>query len=270
MSTNDRQTLEATYVAVATTTRRRCLPPRPRVPVPMSLHQRWRERPRRRARRLTPVRPDGVVHAIVGRVPCPCLRAHSVQENRAARVRVFVRSCEERSGLADSVAVGSRTSLIPRWNRTRSRARIGCSTIARMMLAPCSASSMLSASLRPGQWPGLRALTTPARGTDWQLCDGGRSDEDHNHVDDHVDRAYRGLITSVPHGTPPDRRNGFRSAHSANLERILTTSQPVAGPPRAVDLHTIGRELPGLSRRGVLRTTRRNEVAFTTGATRPG
>jgi hypothetical protein len=26
-------------------------------------------------------------------------------------------------------------------------------------------SSMLSAALRPGRWPGLRALTTPARGT---------------------------------------------------------------------------------------------------------
>jgi hypothetical protein len=99
-------------------------------------------------------------------------------------------------------------------------------TIAWMMLAPCSASSMLSASLRPGHRPGLRALTTPARGTDWQLRDGGRSDEDHNDVDDHVDRAYGGLITSVPHGTPPVRHNGIRSAHSADalrarLERIL-------------------------------------------------
>jgi hypothetical protein len=103
---------------------------------------------------------------------------------------------------------------------------VGHATIARMMLAPCSASSMLSASLRPGHGPGLRALTTPARGTDWPLRDGGQSDEDHNDVDEHVDRAYGGLITSVPHGTPPVRHNGIRSAHSADaprarLERIL-------------------------------------------------
>jgi hypothetical protein len=71
---------------------------------------------------------------------------------------------------------------VPRWS---------VATIAPMMLAPCSASSMLSAALRPGPWPGLRALTTPARGTDRQLRDGGRSDEAHdaeahNAVDDGI------------------------------------------------------------------------------------
>ena len=183
MSTNRRQTLEATYVAVATTTRRRCLPPRPRVPVSMSLHQRWRERPRRRARRLTPGRPDGVVHAIVGRVPCLCLRTHSVQKNRAARVRMFVPGCEERSGPADGIAMCSRTRPIPRWNGIRSRDRIGSghhrADDAGAVLGIVNA--LRFASTRP--WPGLRALTTPARGTDWQLRDGGRSDEDHNGVD---------------------------------------------------------------------------------------
>ena len=54
MSANRRQMLEAAHVAACTTTRRRSLPPRPRVPVPMSLHQRWRERPRCRALHLTP------------------------------------------------------------------------------------------------------------------------------------------------------------------------------------------------------------------------
>lgn len=88
MSTNRRQTLEATYVAVGTTTRRRSLPPRPRAPVPMSLHQRWRERPRCRARHLTPGRPDGVVHAIVGRAACRGPRAQVVQDTRAARVHI--------------------------------------------------------------------------------------------------------------------------------------------------------------------------------------
>ena len=226
MSTNRRQTFEATYVAVATTMRRRCLPPPSRVPVPMSMHQRWRERPRRRAWRLTPGRPHGVVHAIVGCVSRPCLRAQSVQGNRAARARVFVHNCEERSGPADGGAMGLLTAGFFGGTMLDLALELGHFTIAAMMLAPCSASSMLSASLRPGQWPGLRALTTPARGTDWQLRDGGRSDEDHNDVDDQVDRAYVGLITSVPHGTPPVRHNGIRSAHSADaprarLERIL-------------------------------------------------
>jgi hypothetical protein len=35
----------------------------------------------------------------------------------------------------------------------------------------------------------------------------------HNDVDDYVDRAYGGLIISVPHGTPSVRHNGIRSAH---------------------------------------------------------
>jgi hypothetical protein len=133
-----------------------------------------------------------------------------------------------------SKEVGQRMAW--QWVRVRARffggttlhlaPELGQSTIAPKMLAPCSPSSMLSAPLRPGQWPGLRALTTPARGTDRQLRDGGRSDEDHNDVDDYVDRAYGGLITSVPHGTPPVRHNGIRSARSADaprarLERIL-------------------------------------------------
>ena len=93
--------------------------------------------------------------------------------------------------------------------------------------------ALRSASTRP--WPGLRALTTPARGTAGQLRDGGRSDEAHNDVDDDIAQAYVGLIPSVPHGTPPVRHNGLRSAHSADRPKgtvwsaSLTTSQPVAG-----------------------------------------
>ena len=135
----------------------------------------------------------------------------------------------------------------------------GHATIARMILAPCSASSMLFASLRPGQWPGLRALTTPARGTDWQLRDGGRSDEDHNDVDDHVDRAYGGLITSVPHGTPPVRHNGIRSAHLADAPRARLERT----------LHDITVGIRGPWRCRVLRTTHRQEAAFTSGMIAP-
>ena len=95
----------------------------------------------------------------------------------------------------------------------------GHATIARMMLAPCSASSMLSAALRPGNRPGLRALTTPARGTDWQLCDGGRSDEDNNDVDDQrrsgVWWAHHLSAARYSSGS----HNGIRSAHSADASR---------------------------------------------------
>jgi hypothetical protein len=128
---------------------------------------------------------------------------------------------------------------------------------------------MLSASLRPGPWPGLRALTTPARGTDWPLRDGGHLMTGHNDVDANITRAYGGLITSVPHGTPPVRHNGIRSAHSADRPKGTVWSASsqhrslLQDHRSAVDLHTVGCELHGFSRRRVLRTTRRNEAAFT-------
>jgi hypothetical protein len=128
-------------------------------------------------------------------------------------------------------------ALFSRRTRNRSAWRSSRSTIARMMLAPCSTSSMLSASLRPGPWPGLRALTTPARGTDWPLRDGGHLMTVHNDVDANITRAYGDVITSVPPGTPPVRDNGIRSAHSADRPKgtvwsaSLTTSQLVAGSP---------------------------------------
>ena len=68
--------------------RRRSVPPSSSVSVSQSVNQRWRERPRCPARRVTPGRRDGVVHAIVGRVACRCLRAQFVQDKRAARVHV--------------------------------------------------------------------------------------------------------------------------------------------------------------------------------------
>jgi hypothetical protein len=61
----------------------------------------------------------------------------------------------------------------------------------------------------------------------------------------------------------------LRSAHSADRLKgtawsaSFTTSQPVAGPPTAIGLHTVGCELHCFSRHRVLRTTRRNEAAFT-------
>jgi hypothetical protein len=190
---------------------------------------------------------------------------------RIAPPRVHVARPEATTEVCPRVPPGSVRARAAFSRRTHagSVASSNGTTIASMMLAPCSASSMLSASLRPGRWPGLRALTTPARGTHWQLRDDGHLMTVHNDVDANSTRAYGGLITSVPHGTPPVRPNGIRSAHSADCPKgtvwsaSLTLSQPIAGPPRAVGLHTAGCELQCLSRRRVLRTTRRNEAALT-------
>jgi hypothetical protein len=97
----------------------------------------------------------------------------------------------------------------------------------------------------------------------------------HNDVDANITWAYGDVITSVPPGTPPVRHNGIRSAHSADRPKgtvwsaSLTTSQSVAGSPISGCLHTVGCELHGFSRRRVLRTTRRNEAAFTRGVIAP-
>jgi hypothetical protein len=65
------------------------LPPFLSVPMSQSVNQRWRERPRCPAPRVTPGRRDGGVHVIVGRVARRRVRAVNVQDERAARVHVF-------------------------------------------------------------------------------------------------------------------------------------------------------------------------------------
>jgi hypothetical protein len=273
MSGNRRQTLEGAYVAVPATARRRSLPPRPRVPVPMSLHQRWRERPRLRALHLTPRRSDGVVHAIVGRAACRCPRARFLQE-RSRRLCPYVRGqitpqkCGDafrRNRFAYKPRSPSRThaSSVARSNRT---------TIAPMMLAPCSASSMLFASLRPGRWPGLRALTTPPRGTHLQLRDGGHPDDGSQRLTTMLTRASGGRMVALSRAArallrfattasgariPPTAPRGTVWSASSQHRSLLQDHRSV------VDLHTVGCELHGFSRRRVLRTTRRNEAAFT-------
>jgi hypothetical protein len=140
------------------------------------------------------------------------------------------RDSPEESGLqAEQESVRARRkSSRPNGHLSRSRSRHR--TIARLMLAPCSTSSMLSASLRPGQRPGLRALTTPPRGTfsattRWSAtC---RSLEDHSkRVDAGIAQAYVDIITSVPHGTPSVRRHGLRSAHPASAHRARYRAHP--------------------------------------------
>ena len=122
-----------------------------------------------------------------------------------------------------------------------------------MRMTQCSASSNALRCASTALSRGLRALTTPARGTDWQLRDGGRSDEDHNDVDDHVDRAYGGLITQC-------RTALLRFATTASGARIRST---LSGHGSSASFTTSQFGVSGLWRYRVLRTTRRYEAAFT-------
>ena len=150
-------------------------------------------------------------------------------------------------------------------HESRSRRR----TIARLMLAPCSASSMLFASLRPGRRPGLRALTTPPRGTSRLLRDGRLSDDSvarEKRLTRESRRRIVGVITSVPHGTSSVRRHGQRSAHPVGAHRARHRAQPsqhrspVARPTDAVSRRALSCEHRDLSRRIVLRIMRRERL----------
>jgi len=165
MTANCVQASLSQQLAASTTSRRRSVPPSPPEPVFAVADQRWRERPRCPALTVTPGRRDGVVHAIVGRAACRCLRAQFAPHGRAAHVRVLVsRFAEEFGRRVEQKPVRARR--MDSWKKRHVVTSRSCRrTIASLMLAPCSASSMLFASLRPGRRPGLRALTTPPRGT---------------------------------------------------------------------------------------------------------
>ena len=89
MTANDVQAFLPQHFAASVALRRRFVPPALSVPLSQSVNQRWRERPRCPASRVTPDVRDGVVHAIVGRVVCRCLCEQVVQKERAACVQLF-------------------------------------------------------------------------------------------------------------------------------------------------------------------------------------
>ena len=166
MTANCGQAFPPQQLGATVSVRRRFVPPSLPEPVSQSQNQRWRERPRCPALPVAPERRDGVVHASVGRVPCRC-RACSARAGRTrgppAHDRVQVRRDK---AVCDPLTdwVRSRGHL-SRKNIAFGKQDFASGTIAPLMLAPCSASSMHFASLRPRRGPGLRALTTPARGT---------------------------------------------------------------------------------------------------------
>lgn len=127
------------------------MPPSLPESVSQSLNQRWRERPRCPASRVTPGRRVGVVHAIVGRAACRCVRAQVLQDERAARVFVFVSRFAGMKRRMNRTEIGSRASLrFPGRNLAFADPDLAVAPIADFSLAPCSASSTLFASLRPG------------------------------------------------------------------------------------------------------------------------
>lgn len=153
------QTLLLEQLGASASVRRRFVPPSLPEPVSQSQNQRWRERPRCPALPVAPERRDGVVHAIVGRVAC---RRHgcSARAGRTRRPRVHDhvevrRDKAVRDPLADRVR--SRGNL-SRKNVAFGKSVFGPDTIASLMFVPCSASSMLFASLRPGRGPGLGGI----------------------------------------------------------------------------------------------------------------
>ncbi len=266
MSTKRRQTLEATYVAVTTTTRRRSVPTRPSTPMPRSLQERWRERPRCRARHLTPRSSDGVVHAIASRRPCPSLRARSMQENRAACLSI----CVARSGPKHSAGIVSRTCQVLPQNMRTISARIEphhhraddadavLDVVNALRFAPtrpvAGPSGIDDASARH-RWAMTRwwidlmrrttRLTTTSRGrilTSFRQC---------------RTALLRSATMASGARIPPMATRARFGAHPSQHRSLLQDYRP------AVDLHTVGCELHGFSRRRVLRTTRRNEAAFT-------
>jgi hypothetical protein len=207
--------------------RRRSVPPSLSTSMSQSLNERWRERPRRPALPVAPERRDGVVHAIAGRVTGRD-HARPVHAGRTRRPRAHVRvRIRRHKAASDSITDRfASVAVLSRRNVAFIKSDLVPCTIASLMLVPCSASSMLFASLRPGRRPGLRALTTPARGTDWQWRDGDHCDGRSREVDEDRTQAYCKFITPVPPGTPPVRHNGIRSAQLADAPRARFRAHP--------------------------------------------
>jgi len=152
------------------TSRRRSVPPSLPEPKPLSLNQRWRERPRCPASRVTPGRRGGVVHAIVGRAVSR-VSAQRVRQGETRRPPACVVGVFLSENQADNyTGAWSRRAPFTSIRAHTAAPQMCACTIACSMLAPCSPSSMLFAALRPGPWPGRRALTTPVRGTTWAIA----------------------------------------------------------------------------------------------------
>ena len=150
---------------------RRSLPTAVLPPVHGPMSQRWRERPRCPA--LTAVPSPWRRGRSRHRWPCrvslsvECVCPGRTRQPRAPDLSLVLPNNKHRNQRAHLSDMPPTSSGRMRSVRTHGP---GAVTIAHVSLAPCSASSMLFAPLRPGTGPGLRALTTPVRGTFMGPC----------------------------------------------------------------------------------------------------
>jgi hypothetical protein len=121
MTANHDQAPLSQQLAASTPSRRRPVPPSRSAPMSQSVNQRWRERPRCPASRVTPGRRDGVVHAIVGRAACH-VSAQRVRQGETWRPPVCVVGVFLSENQADNhTRAWSRRALILEAPRTHGR-----------------------------------------------------------------------------------------------------------------------------------------------------
>ena len=210
--------------------RRRFVPLSPSVAVSQSVNQRWRERPRCPARRLTPGHRDGVVHAIVDRAARRRFRAVNVQDERAARAHVLGATFAGRMRLANRTEISSGASSVfpPEASRLQTQIQASHHRVLDAGAVLGIVNALRSASTRPSAGP---AGIDDASARHVQQLRDGRQPVDHSKmVDAGIAQAYVDIITSVPHGTPSVRRHGLWSAHSAGApgHGIERNSQKIA------------------------------------------
>jgi hypothetical protein len=230
------------HLAAGTKARRRFVPPSLSVPMSQSVDQRWRERPRCPALRVTPKQSRRGRSRHRWSCQVTVVFDAVVQEERAAHVHVRASGFTGTTGRRIA-----RQSACARhgfsWTKCPIAERsFGRSTLAHSMLAPCSASSMLSAPLRPGRRPGLWALTTPPRGCFRQLRDGGQRVISRMRLTRESCRRMLASSRQCRTALPPvaDTANGarIRSAPTGHdIERNPKTSQTDTRRPRAVRRH---------------------------------
>ena len=194
--------------------------------------QRWRERPRCPAPRVAPAAETGSFTPSLAVPHVAVCAACLSTKKRAARVPVCVVNFSGRSDPTNQ----SRTHWTIAANCFRTLRTIARAIATRHHRAFSlrRARRRQCSSLRfDPAGPGLRALTTPARGTTWAFARWPASDwlgrRPRSEVDAGFPQAYVDVIASVPHGTSS-------ASHPVHAERVSsrrssgTTPTPHGSP----------------------------------------
>ena len=220
MTANRVQASLAQQLAASTSPRRRSVPPSLPEPMSQSLHQRWRERPRCPALRVAPAPGDGVVHAIAGRAVCH-VSVQRVRQEETRRPPACVRGRVSPDNPPDKSRAHWHDAqpLLPDPRDDTPHQLCAC-TIARLILVPCSASSMLFAALRPGRKAGPAGIDDACARHDCGLLRDGRflmarasSGVRREGVDAGFPQAYVDVSRLCPTGTSS-------ASHPVHAERV--------------------------------------------------